>query len=123
MTELTLSSELTIVLETEAERSGITIAALAEEWLRQHYALLRREQLAAQTKRFQSKQTELYAQYPDQYVAFYDDQVLDHGDDLRQLALRVKAKHGLLPVVIAQVTASPVSGYRIRSPRLQQANS
>lgn len=123
MTELTLSPELTMVLETEAQRSGTSIAALAEEWLRQHYALLRREQLAAQTKRFQAKQAELYIQYPDQYVAFYDDQVLDHGDDLRQLALRVKTNHGLLPVVIAQVTASPVLGYRVRSPRLQQTAS
>lgn len=120
MTELTLSPELTMVLETEAERSGTTIPALVEAWLRQHYTALRREQLAAQTKRFQAKQAEIYTHYPEQYVAFYDDQVLDHDDDLRQLALRVKAKHGLLPVVIAQVTATPVLGYRVRSPRLQQ---
>lgn len=119
MAELTLSAELTIVLETEAGRAGTTITALAEEWLRQHYATLRHEQLAAQTKRFQAKQVELYTHYPDQYVAFYNDQVLDHGDDLRQLALRVKATYRLLPVVIAQVTASPVRGYQIRSPRLK----
>ncbi|MEZ4737111.1 MAG: hypothetical protein R3E79_59285 [Caldilineaceae bacterium] len=120
MTELILSPELTMALETEAERSGTTITALVEAWLRQHYAALRREQLSAQTKRFQAKQAELYTHYPDQYVEFYDDQVLDHDDDLRQLALRVKANHGLLPAVIAQVTASPVPGYRVRSPRLQQ---
>lgn len=60
MTELTLSAELTSVLETEAERSGTTITALVETWLRQHYATLRRKQLAAQTKRFQAKQAELY---------------------------------------------------------------
>lgn len=120
MTMVTLSTEMTAVLETEAERAGMTMTALAEAWLRQQYVALRREQLAAQTKRFWAKQAELYVHYPNQYVAFYDDQVLDHDDDLRQLALRVKATYGLLPVVIAQVTEAPVYGYRIRSPRLQQ---
>jgi hypothetical protein len=123
MTALTLSTELTTVLETEAERAGTTITALAEAWLRQQYAALRREQLAAQTKRFWAQQAELYPHYPNQYVAFYDDQVLDHDLDLRQLALRVKATYGLLPVVIAQVTKSPVRGYQMRSPRLKQTSS
>lgn len=123
MAELTLSSELTTVLEAEAERAGTTITVVAEEWLRQHYATVRRTQLATQTKRSQAKQAELYDHYPDQYVAFYEDQVLDHGDDLRELALRIKATYGLLPVVIAQVTASPVRGYQMRSPRLKQTNS
>ena len=121
MTVLTLSTEMTTVLETEAERVGTTITALAEAWLRQQVATIRREQLAMQTQRFWAKQAELYARYPNRYVAFYDDQVLDQDDDLRQLALRVKATYGLLPVVMAQVTASPIRGYQMRSPRLQQA--
>lgn len=120
MTVLTISPELTKLLATEAERTGTTISELAEAWLRQQYAALRHEQLAIQTQRFWTKQGELYPHYPNQYVAFYDDQVLDHDTDIRQLALRVKATYGLLPIVIAQVTESPVRGYKMRSPRLKQ---
>ena len=47
MQSLLLSSELAAVLQTEAERAGKTVTALAEEWLRQHYYALRRQQLAA----------------------------------------------------------------------------
>lgn len=121
MQSLLLSSELAAVLQTEAERAGKTLTALAEEWLRQHYYALRRQQLADQTHRFWEKQAELYLQYPNQYVAFYNDQVLDHDDELRQLALRVRATHGNLPIVLAQVTQLPSRGYQMRSPRLKQA--
>lgn len=119
MQTVTLSSELTDILSAEAERSGKTLSVLVEEWLRQQYQTLRRAQLAAQTKRFQAQQITLYAQYPNQYVAFYNDAVLDHDDDMRALALRVRADHGNLPMVIAQVTSEPVTEYKMRSPRLQ----
>ncbi len=120
MQSITLSPELASILTVEAERSGKTLSALVKDWLRQQYQTLRREQLATQTKPFWANQASLYAQYPDQYVAFYNEQVLDHDDDLRQLALRVRARYGDLPMVIAQVTSVPVKGYQMRSPRLSQ---
>lgn len=120
MQTVTLSPELTDLLTVEAERSGKTLSTLAEEWLRQQYQALRREQLAAQTKRFWANHSLLYQRYPNQYVAFYDDGVVDHDDDVRALALRVRSSYGNLPVVIAQVTPEPVTQYKMRSPRLQQ---
>lgn len=120
MQPVTLSPELTTLLSNEAERAGKTLSTLAEEWLRRQYQLQRREQLAGQTQQFWANHARLYAQYPDQYVAFYNGQVFDHDDDMRTLALRVRARHGDLPVVIAQVTSAPVTEYRMRSPRLQQ---
>jgi hypothetical protein len=114
MQSVTLSPELAFVLSAEAKRSGKTLTALVEEWLRQQYQTLRREQLALQTRKFWANHATLYAQYPNQYVAFYDDEVLD------QLALRVRAQHGNLPIVIAQVTPEPITSYQMRSPRLQQ---
>ena len=115
MQSVMLSPELTTILTDEAARSGKTLSMLAEEWLRQQYQTLRRAQIAAQTKLFQAKQATLYAQYPDQYVAFYSDVVLDHDDDMRALALRVRAAHGNLPIVIAQVTREPITEYKMRS--------
>lgn len=120
METVTLSAELSTVLQAEAASTGQTMAAIAEEWLRQHYAALRRERLAAQTQRFWANHASLYAQYPNQFVAFYNDQVLDHDSDMRRLALRVREAHGNLPIVIAQVTEKPLRGYKIRSPRLPQ---
>ncbi|MBP7962446.1 MAG: hypothetical protein KBG20_08775 [Caldilineaceae bacterium] len=118
METLTLSSEIGLLLEAEAQQMGKTTVEIAEDWLRQHYSSLRRQRLEAQTKRFWAKHTELYAQYPDQFVAFYDDRILDVDEDMRQLAMRVRSAYGKLPVVIAQVTATPVPEYRVRSPRL-----
>ena len=119
MQSVTLSPELASVLTVEAKRSGKTLAALVEEWLRQQYQTLRREQLALQTNQFWANHATLYAQYPNQYVAFYNDEVLDHDNDMRQLALRFRAQHGNAPIVIAQVTPEPMTGYQMRSPRLQ----
>ena len=50
-------------------------------------------------------------------VAFDNATVLDHDDDRRALALRVRAAHGNLPVVMARVTPEPVTDYKLRSPR------
>jgi hypothetical protein len=117
MTTLTLSPMLANVLQIEAEKTDKSVAELAEEWLRQQYASLQRQRLAEQTRHFFSKQVELYAQYPNQFVAFYDDNVLDYDEDMRTLALRIRAAYGDLPIVIAQVTASPIRGYRVISAR------
>jgi hypothetical protein len=123
MQAVTLSPELTNLLTAEAERTGQTLSTLVEDWLRQQYQTLRREQLALQTKRFWASYAMLYDRYPNQYVAFYNDEVLDHDDNLRSLALRVRTAHGNLPVVIAQVLADPITEYKVRSPRLQQGQS
>ncbi len=123
MQSVTLSPELTSILTVEANRTGKTLSTLAEEWLRHQYQTLRREQLAFQTKRFWENHAALYARYPNQYVAFYNDEVLDYDDDMRQLALRVRAAHGNLPIVIVKVTAEPMIGYQMRSPRLLQDRS
>jgi len=120
MPSVTLSPKLTTILAAEAERTGKTLSTLAEEWLLRQHQTLRRKQLASQTKRFWANHAALYAKYPGQYVAFYEDKVLDHDDNMRELALRVRTVYGNLPVVIAQVTPEPITGYQMRSPRLQQ---
>ncbi len=123
MKTLTLSSEVGELLQAEAEQTGKTTAEVAENWLRQHYNALRRQRLEVQTQRFWEKHAELYAQYPNQFVAFYDDHVLDSDKDMRQLALRVRSAYGNLPVVIAQVTDKPVQEYQMRSPKLRTSVS
>ena len=81
---------------------------------------MRHERLVEQTRCFWNRHTELYARYPDQFVAFYDKRVLDHDDDVRALALRIEAQHGDLPIVIAQVTDTLVRSYKMISNRLSE---
>ncbi|MEM7125160.1 MAG: hypothetical protein AAF702_02460 [Chloroflexota bacterium] len=119
MQALVLSPELTQMLTVEAQRVGKTISVLAEEWLRQQYQALRREQLAAQTEKFWANYRDIYAQYPNEFVAFYDDQILDHDTDITPLAVRIREKYDDLPIVITQAVREPIKEYKVGSPRLQ----
>ena len=121
MTTITLLPDIDQSLQQESERLGSSLETLANEWLRQHRAALRRQRISEQTQRFWAKHAELYAQYPNQYVAFYNEAVLDHGDDVRELAVRVQTKYGDLPAVISQVTNPPVRRYKVISSHLQKS--
>lgn len=123
MTTVTLSPTLATVLQIEAQRTDKSMGELAEEWLRQQYAALQRQRLAEQTRRFWDKHAELYNEYPEQFVAFFDEQVLDHDLDMRTLALRVRATHGDLPIVIAKVSNPPIRSYRTVSTRMNRTIS
>jgi hypothetical protein len=120
-TTIALSPDLLETLRHEADRSGLTVEAIVNDWLRQHRAELRRQHLAEQTGRFWAKYAEFYAQYPDEYVAFYDDAILDHDRDPRALALRVQAAHADLPIVIAEVTQRPTREYKMISSHLAES--
>ncbi len=123
MTAINLPPDLDETLRREAELTGTTVEALAADWLRKQQAALHRARLAEQTRRFWAKHAELYAQYPDEFVAFYDDAVLDHDSDVSQLALRVQTEYADLPIVIAQVTQTPVREYKVISTRLSEPSS
>ena len=115
MTNITLPPDLDEQLRREAGLMGLTVEALATDWLRKQHAVQHRARLAEQTEWFWAKHAELYAQYQDEFVAFYDDSVLDHDHDVSQLALRIQAQYGDLPIVIAQVTQKPVREYKMIS--------
>lgn len=118
-TTITLPSGLAETLQREATQEGKTLEALVTDWLNRQRIALNRQRLAEQTHAFWGKHSELYTQYPNQYVAFYDGQVLDHAADVRALALRVRAQYGDLPIVISQVTNPLRPTYKVISSRLQ----
>ena len=120
MTTITLPHDLDKVIKRESEQSGESIELLVSEWLRQHLASLRRQRLAEQTRRFWNKHAELYGQYANKFVVFYDDKILDHDSDVRQLALLAQKQYGDLPIVIAQVTEKPVRSYKSISTHLHK---
>lgn len=60
---------------------------------------------------------ELWQQYPGQYVAIYNEEVVDHDVDQVSLYLRVKAQYPGQFVWIAPVKETAAEEYVIRSPR------
>lgn len=59
----------------------------------------------------------LWQQYPEQYVAIYNGQLIDHDKDQVALFQRVKQKYPKEFVWIAPVHEDPVEEYVMRSPR------
>jgi hypothetical protein len=60
---------------------------------------------------------ELWQKYPGQYVAIYNEEMVDHDSDQVALFLRVKARYPDEFVWIAPVQETAVEEYIIRSPR------
>jgi hypothetical protein len=53
------------------------------------------------------------------YVAIHEGRLVDSGEELVPLALRVYQRHGYVPIYMDLVTDEPQPPVRIPSPRLQ----
>jgi hypothetical protein len=76
----------------------------------------RLEYIDRQQELFDEARAALFEQYPNEYVAFEDGQVLDHDTDEDQLAGRIYAKYGYRDLIVQQVTVEKtvyyVGGFR-----------
>ncbi|NJM46236.1 MAG: hypothetical protein HC860_08680 [Alkalinema sp. RU_4_3] len=76
----------------------------------------RLEYIDRQQQLFDEARATLFEQYPNEYVAFEDGQVLDHDTDGRKLAERVYAKYGCRDLIMQRVTAKKtvyhIGGFR-----------
>jgi hypothetical protein len=76
----------------------------------------RLEYIDRQQQLFDEARATLFEQYPNEYVAFEDGQVLDHDTDEDKLAERMYAKYGYRDLIIQQVTVEKtvyyVGGFR-----------
>ncbi|MBE9031925.1 hypothetical protein IQ266_19500 [filamentous cyanobacterium LEGE 11480] len=70
-----------------------------------------------QRQLFEQAKPNLLEQYSGEYVAFEDNQVLDHDVDRQHLAERVYAKYGYRDLLMQQVTQAErvysVGGFRV----------
>jgi hypothetical protein len=77
----------------------------------------RLEYIDRQQQLFDESRAALFEQYPNEYVAFEDGQVLDHDTDRVHLAERVYAKYGCRDLIMQQVTLEKtvyrVGGFRM----------
>jgi hypothetical protein len=63
---------------------------------------------------------DLRSMYPDQYVAVFGGQVIDHDPDQLALFRRVEQRYPDALVLIRQVTPDPEEVYAFRSPRVDE---
>ncbi len=130
MSTLTIDipAEVLRQLEEEARRTGKSPEALTREFL--ETALHTREKAGASSSSneiearfrqnltyFEREKQTLQERYGDQFVAIWEERVVDHDADRSQLASRVYSRFGFVPVCIDQPSMSPARFY-ISSPTL-----
>lgn len=122
MLTVTLKPDVAEQISYLTEASGFQGAAeaIVDKALRLYLAQLRREKVKTEREAFERQHPALLAQYPGEYVAMHEGQVIDHDPNLRTLHLRVFARLGRTPVLLKQVTAEPERELVFRSPRFER---
>jgi hypothetical protein len=96
-----------LVAEWISEKVGETELAEADEAFEQEVAA------------FAALKPELLKQYPGQYVAIYQGQVVGHGDNRLTLIKEVYSQFGEVPCYVEKVTVEPPR--RVRMPSVWKA--
>ena len=123
MTDLVLSPEILSQLEELAQADRRPVSDVLADLVKEYLARRHDEKISAEAARFREQHAALWAQYPGQYIAMRDGQVLDHDVDLSALRQRIRAQYGNAPILLAPVTAEPETEFRVRRPRLEQVTS
>ena len=79
----------------------------------------RRTAMLKEEAAFRRLHPQLLTEFPEQYVAIFQGNVVDHDPDQGQLILRKRQNYPEQVVLIAQVLAEPEEVYYSRSPRLK----
>lgn len=74
--------------------------------------------MAREEKAFYELHSQLREKYPQEFVAIFEGNLVDHDPDLAQILKRTKQKYPDQFVWIAPVQASPEEVFHFRSPRM-----
>jgi hypothetical protein len=118
MTPIAIRDELIRSVEKLAHEQDTDAETLVNEWIERQLALAREQKIREESIHFRAQHSQLRSAYPGEYVAMRNGAVLDHGADANELYLRIKARFGDEPVLIAPVMDSPMPTYQMRSPRV-----
>ena len=108
-------------LEQIAESIGKSTEEVVIEAINQHLQRLNEQKLEIEQRAYEQMYAKLKKKYLGQFVAIHNKKLVDTGHDFESLFLRIQESFGDVPVLISQVTESPVQEWRFRSPRLEQA--
>ncbi|HKZ82906.1 MAG TPA: hypothetical protein VJ793_04540 [Anaerolineae bacterium] len=119
MTIVTLRPKLAEQLRPEAERRQTSIEEMVNDWLEDELWEQRNKKIHEEAERYQAMHAQLRAQYADKVIAMHAGEVVDSGDELLAVYLRVRERFGDEPVLITRVGVEAIETYTIRSPRLE----
>jgi predicted transcriptional regulator len=116
---ITIEPTFQAKLEQIAQSTGKSPEEIVNEAIQEHLERLNEQRLEAEIRAFKQMHANLKTSYFGQFVAVYEGQVVDSVSDFESLFLRVQARFGDAPVLIGQVTNSPIEEWHFRSPRLE----
>ena len=111
--DLEVWQELVQLLEQETAANGIAIPEKEEVEETKREAAMLREEVA-----FRKLHPSLYKQYAGEYVAIYNEQLIDSDSDQVALYRRIRKQHTGQFIWIAPVKENPDEVLVFRSPRL-----
>lgn len=117
MLTVTLQTNLADQVVDIARANRLTPEVFVKKAVLNYLVHCRREKIRAETEVFEQLKNRLLVQFPEQYVALHEGQVIDHDSDLRTLQIRVFANVGRVPVLLKKVSAKPERDLVFRSTR------
>ena len=108
-------------LEQIAQSAGKSPEEVIGEAILEYVDRVNKQRLETEIQAFEQMHSELKKKYLNQFVAIYDQQVVDADNDFEALFMRVESRYGSMPVLIRQVSELPTEEWRFRSPRLDHS--
>ena len=78
-------------------------------------------QVAQEETAYQAQHAQLLTQFPGQFIAMHNGQVIDHDTDELALFLRVRRQFSQIGILIKHVTLEVEEVWQMRSPCLESA--
>jgi predicted transcriptional regulator len=114
-----LRPELQAMLEENAHREAKSISDMLNEALEYYFEAKQEEKLNKEVEAYEAIHAELWRTRPYQWVAFHNQQLIDHDTDHVSLYRRIHARYGRIAILIRQVREQPVEEIWWRSFRIE----
>ena len=116
MEAIVLLPELRSELEKSAERDARSVNDLVNEAVKRYLHEEHQARIRDEIQAFIKMHPQLKSSYRGEWVAIYQQQLVDHDIDTASLYRRVRARYGNAPVLLREVEAEPDPDIWIRTP-------
>jgi regulator of sigma D len=118
LTSVALNTDLLESLQELADLQGVEVGNMLDDVVRQYLQQSRREKIQHENEHFVRMHADLMKQYNGYHVAIHQGKLVDRDKDLDELVMRIKARFGRTPVLIALVMDKSSPTFTIRRPQL-----
>ncbi|MCE7986815.1 MAG: hypothetical protein DYG89_37050 [Caldilinea sp. CFX5] len=115
MSQIVIEDNLFVQLQRKARGSGTDIEELAHEAIQRYLQEDEQQKMQQEIAAFHDRHQELLRQFPGQYVAVHQGQVVDHDEEQLALYLRVRQRYPDEIVLIRQVRPEPERTWTMRT--------